>query len=160
MTADHPDRGASESGVPVAHGRHRARGDLSETLPARKAGCGRLRLHHSPERILGQILDAASGPLAVVALGQSFVDVPLRGASGGALRGEDRFSGLHTPLHRAGYNGGERQHGDLTCDRAGLGPAAIVEMQTRGTSGQHPPGQLGEPVTHEQYGGHTSLAGH
>ena len=57
----------------VADGGDRPRGHPGERLAAGEPGRGRVLLDHAPELLLGEVLERAAGPLAVVHLGEPVV---------------------------------------------------------------------------------------
>ena len=77
---DGVDRVVAEPGVPVAHGVDGAGLHVAHRLAA-LAGerhRRRVRLHDLPQRVLGELLQLAAGPVAVAHLADPVVDVPRR----------------------------------------------------------------------------------
>ena len=120
-------------------------------LRAREDGGARVGLHDLPERLLGQFLERAAGPVAVAALADPLVGDDLLVATGG-----DDLRGVLAALQRAGHDRGERQRAQPLGDPLGLAAAPVVEMHPGRPAGQHRPGHRGQPVTDQDQSRHTA----
>ena len=116
---DDVDGVVAEPGVPVAHGVDRAGLHVAHRLAAlaRERHRRRVRLDDLPERVLGELLQLAAGPVAVAHLAQPVVDVPLHRV----VPGEHQVGGLQAALQRAGDHGGQRYAGQPGGQRASPG---------------------------------------
>ena len=94
--------------VPAAYGVHDARLHRTQRLAARERGRRRLGLHDLPERLLGELLQRAALPLAVVALGQALVGDHPELAARLPLCAQHGLRGLPAALQRAGDHCGQR----------------------------------------------------
>ena len=90
-----------------------------------------LLLHHRPQRLLDQVADLASGPLAVVHLGEAFVDDGLQ-----AERSGQRFDGALASQHRRAHDRADRQRADAVHQGVGLLVALVIEVDALGPAGQ------------------------
>ena len=78
LTATHIASGAvlrGDRGVPVADRRRRPGLHVAHRLAAREGDATRVALHDLPQRLLGQLLELPTGPVAVPALGQPLVEL-------------------------------------------------------------------------------------
>jgi hypothetical protein len=146
--------GAGEARVPVAHRADGPGTHVGERLAlgAGEGGGARVRLHHLPERFLGQRLERLVGPVAVTALPHPLVDVQRRERL--AAR-EDRLGGLPGALERTGHHRGQGYDGQPRGGGRGLLAPLVVEVDAGRPAGEDAAGIGGGPAVPDQDdGGH------
>jgi magnesium transporter len=148
------DRIVAEFSIPVPDGGH---GSVLHrrhclTLWTREDRGAGVCLHDTPHRLLGELLERATGPVSVLALADARIDVLSQFLR---LVGGDDIGGLPGALQGRGDDGGKWQRREPLGNGLGLRLPKIVEEDTWSPAGQNPVGiGLGPSMAHENEGCH------
>ena len=131
--------------VVLSHRRHRAGLDVRQPLATREHRGTGLLLNHRPQRFLDQVADLAAGPLAVVDLGDPFVDDRVQAQGGG-----QRFHGAAAAQQWRSHDRSDRQCADPVDECLRLFAPPVVEVDAVGAAGQGVRGVRRRPAVPQQ----------
>ena len=150
VRADQVDPFRAEPGVPVPD---RGDGTFLHARQGLAAGAGephraRVRLHHPPQRFLGQPLDRLPGPVSVGHLGEPVV-LGDRYLVAVACRG-DRGCRFPAALQRAADDRIQRHIRQPGSHRRRLAPATVVKPDARRAAGEHTSRACRQAMAHQK----------